>query len=44
MTLKFYTIVAKRLRLKIRKFVGLIPRFVEVTGKNMVERAVPPPS
>ena len=32
--LKFYTSVAKGLKLKVRKFWGLIPTFVEVTGKN----------
>ena len=32
MALKFYTSVTKRLKLKVRKFLGLIPTFVEVTG------------
>ena len=36
MALKFYTIVAKRLKLKVRKFWGLIPRFVEVTGEKLI--------
>ena len=32
--MKFYTSVAKGLKLKVRKFLGLIPMFVEVTGEN----------
>ena len=32
MALRFYTSLAKILKLKIRKFWGLIPTFVEVTG------------
>ena len=31
--LKFYTSVAKRLQLKVRNFRGLIPTFIQVTGK-----------
>ena len=34
--LKFYTSVAKGLKLKVRKFWELIPTFVEVTGKKLV--------
>ena len=34
--LKFYTSAAKGLKLKVRKFLGLIPLFVEVTGKKLV--------
>ena len=34
--LKFYTSVAKGLKVKVRKFLGLIPTFVEVTGKKLV--------
>ena len=34
MALKFYTSVAKGLKLKIRKFWGLIPTFVGVTGEK----------
>ena len=34
--LKVYTIVAKRLKLIVRKFWGLIPAFVEVTGEILV--------
>ena len=30
--LKFYTGVAKELKLKVRKFWGLIPSFAEVTA------------
>ena len=38
MTLKFYTSVAKGLKLKVRKSRGLIPVFVEVTGEKLVGR------
>ena len=31
--LKFYISVAKGLKLKVKMFLGLIPTFVEVTGK-----------
>ena len=34
--LKFYTSVPKGLKLKVRKFCGLIPTFVEGTGKKLV--------
>ena len=34
--LKFYTTVAKVLKLKVRKFWGLSPTFVEVTGEKLV--------
>ena len=37
-SLKFYTSVAKRLKLKVRKFLGLILTFVEVTGEKLVGR------
>ena len=36
MVLKFYTNVAEGLKLKVRKFLGLILRFVEVIGKKLV--------
>ena len=36
MTLKFYINVAQGLKVKVRKFWGLIPTFVEVTGKKLV--------
>ena len=36
MALKFDTIVAKRLKLKVRSFLGLIPTFVEVTEEKLV--------
>ena len=39
MNLKFYTSVAKGLKLKARKFWDLIPTFAEVTG----EKVAPPP-
>ena len=44
-TLKFYTSVAKQFKLKVRKFLGLIPTFVEVTGEKMVGGGLfaPPP-
>ena len=36
MTLKFYTSVTKGLKLKVRKFLGLSPTFVEFTGKKLL--------
>ena len=36
MTLKFYTSAAKELKLKVRKFCGLSPTFVEVTWEKLV--------
>ena len=42
MTLKFYTSVAKGLKLKVRKFCGLSPTFVEVTGEKLLGRAFLP--
>ena len=51
MALKFYAIVAKGLKLKVRKFCGLITTFVEVTedktGRGSFLRpvlSIPPPS
>ena len=42
--LKFYTSLSKGLKLKVRKFLGLILTFVEVTGEKLVESLfVPPP-
>ena len=43
--LKLYTTVAIGLKLKVRKFLGLIPVYVEVTGEKLVWGAVfaPPP-
>ena len=41
-TLTFYTSVAKGLKLKLRKFFGLSPTFVEVTGEKLLERRSPP--
>ena len=35
MTLKFYTSVAKELKLKLRNFGGLRLTFVEVTGEKL---------
>ena len=45
--LKFYTSLSKRLKLKVRKFWGLIPMFVEGTGEKLLRRggglfALPP--
>ena len=34
MTLKLYTSLEKGLKPKVKKFLGLIPTFVEVTGEN----------
>ena len=34
--LKFYTNVTKELKLKVRKFWGLVPRCVELTGEKLV--------
>ena len=36
MALTFYSSVAKRPKPKIEKLLGLIPKFVEVTGKKLV--------
>ena len=35
--LKFYASVTKGLKLKVRKVLGLISAFVEVTGEKLVE-------
>ena len=35
MALKFYTRLAKALKLKVSKFLGLLPTFAEVTGKKL---------
>ena len=40
---KFYTSVAKRLKLKVIKFGGLNPTFVEITGEKLVEEVFLPP-
>ena len=39
MTLQFYTNVEKGLKLKVRKFLGVTPTFVEVTGEKLVGEA-----
>ena len=36
MALKFKASVAKWLKLKVKKFLGLIPTFVEVAGEKLV--------
>ena len=41
--LKFYISVAKGLKLKVRKFWGLVLTFVWVTGEKLVEGAFLPP-
>ena len=41
MALQFYTSMAKELKVKVRKFWGLIPTFVEFTGEKLVKW--PPP-
>ena len=37
MAMKFYTSVAKGLKLKVRNFCWFIPLFVEVTGEKLVK-------
>ena len=37
-SLKFYTIMAKGLKLKVRKILGLIFAFVELTGEKLIVR------
>ena len=45
MALKFYTIVAKGLKLKVRKFCWLIPTFAEIAWEKLLEGLFgPPPS
>ena len=45
MVLKFHTSVVKGLKLKVRKFWGLIPTFVEVAREKVVAGGayLPPP-
>ena len=40
---KFYISVAKGLKLKVKKFLGLILTFVEVTGEKLVGGLFAPP-
>ena len=40
MALKFYT---RLLKLKVRKFCGLIPTFIKITGEELVEEGSNPP-
>ena len=42
MNLKFYNSATKGLTLKVRKFLGVVPSFVEVTGEKLVGRAFLP--
>ena len=44
MALKFYSSVAKRLKLKVRKFLGLVPTFLQVTVEKMVGGIFAPPN
>ena len=41
--LKLYSSVAKGLKLKVQRFWGLLPTFVEVTGEKVVGRLFCPP-
>ena len=43
MNLTFYTSVAKGLKLKVRRFWGLVRTFVEVTEEKLVAGAFLPP-
>ena len=43
MALEFYTSLAKGLKLKVRKFCGLIPTFIKITGEELVEEGSNPP-
>ena len=43
MTSKFYTSVAKELKLKVRRFWGLISTFAKVTGEKLVGRLLSSP-
>ena len=43
MALKFYTSIAKRLKLKVRMFLRLILMFLEVTEEKLVDEEIPPP-
>ena len=42
--LKFYTSVAKGLKLKVRKFLGLILTFLEGTGEKLVGKGLLAPN
>ena len=44
MALTFYTRVAKGLKLKVRRFLRLIPTFVEVTGEKLLGEPFWPPT
>ena len=43
MSRKFYNSVAERLKLKVRKFWGLIATFVDVTAEKLVAGDILPP-
>ena len=44
MTLKFYTSAAKGLKLKVRKFLGLIPTSIVEKGEKLIKGAFLAPS
>ena len=39
LAMKFYANMAKELKLKVRKFQGLIPTFIEVRGEKLVRES-----
>ena len=43
LTLTYYTSVAKKLKLQVKKFWWLIPTFVEVTGEKLLGGGDPHP-
>ena len=44
MALKFYSSIAKWLKLKVRKIWAQIPTFIEVTGEKLLGDLFDPPS
>ena len=44
MALKFYSSLAKGLKLKVRKFLGLVPTFIQVTVEKLVGGVFAPPN
>ena len=44
MNLKFYSSVKKGLKLIVRKFLGLVSTFIEVTGEKLVGGLFGPPA
>lgn len=43
MAVEFYSSTAKVLKLKVRKFLGLIPTFGDVAGEKLVGEGFLPP-